>query len=140
MYQALVFARARAQVKKWGTNTNIIDKTKGVAEFMRNCPNRDAKIMYCKIKKDLVKISITAARQKTTALEKGQKKNRANTGADCTARVTNEDKKEKEEKEKEKEKERKTEHPPRPTSQESTSNSRHSRTTTTTTTTTLTKS
>ena len=60
-YDALIFAKARQQVKKWFMNTMTIDKTKKVYEFIQNCPNREAKIMFVKIKKDLVKATVTAA-------------------------------------------------------------------------------
>ena len=95
IYDVLVFAKARQQVKKWSMNTNIIDKTKDVHEFIRNCPTRDAKIMFCKIKKDLVKATIAAARRKNTTLEKRKSKDR--TRVACKARATTNEEKESEE-------------------------------------------
>ena len=64
MHNALISAKARQQVKKLSMNTTTINKTKEVYEFIRNCPNCDTKIMFVKIKKDLVKATIAAAQKR----------------------------------------------------------------------------
>lgn len=77
-------------------STATIDKTKKVYKFIRHCPIREAKIMFIKIKKDLVKATVAVVQKKNAALVKGKSKD--GTKAVCEAKATNNEEKEEERK------------------------------------------